>query len=283
MLERTLPLLLLFVLPAVAWCQNPLRPPKSADAAEELKRLIAARDALTTEIAQLRKATGLQQQVIVSVQVCELSLTKARNAEIDVPGFDAKWPPTYRFEDVLSARQAKELGQPSAAERDRINSMTRTLDSDVALKKLIADLKHAGAWKVLAEPTVTTLDGRPASLHVGGEFPILVAQKDGNTATQFRPYGTQLSVTPVVLGEGKLKLDLHPELSELDPSLNVTTGNVTVPGVRTRGLRTAIEMNAGETYLFSGFVQMGKSQTAPGEMEEIELIMIVRAEIVDSL
>ncbi|TWT34603.1 type II and III secretion system protein family protein [Blastopirellula retiformator] len=279
MLVRPLSLLLLFGLPAISWGQNPRPEVDQAEIspAEELQRLVTARDALTAKIDRLRKTAGLPQQVCVSVKFLELSLNEARRANLQIEGVDTKTLQPFRFAKLLfPAGQAQQVGGD-------VSTGAHLLENDQRLDKVLADLKKAGAVRLIAEPTVMSLSGRPAAFHSGGEFPILATQADGKTATQHRRYGTHVDITPVVLGNGKIKLDLHPEVSELDPKLNVTTNGVTVPGLRSRGIRTHIEMKSGQTYLLSGLVQQGKNKTADGEPEEIELVVIVKAEIVDPL
>ena len=67
----------------------------------------------------------------------------------------------------------------------------------------LKDLQTKGILEVLAEPTLTTIDGVPAKFLAGGEFPFPVVQPGsaGGTATvtiQFRQYGVKLEFTPYV-------------------------------------------------------------------------------------
>jgi len=94
-------------------------------------------------------------------------------------------------------------------------------------------LRQYNLVKVLAEPTLVTVSGRPASFNSGGEFPIPIPQGLGTTSIQFREFGTRVDFVPIVLGNGHVRLEVRPSVSELDYSRSVTLNGTTVPGIRT--------------------------------------------------
>ena len=116
--------------------------------------------------------------------------------------------------------------------------------------------------KVLAEPTLVTTSGRPASLLSGGEFPILVPGGVGTVTIQFREFGVRMEAIPTVLGNGRLRLDVAPEVSERDFSSAVTVGGVVVPGINTRRVNTQVEMNFGETIMIGGLISRRRATTS---------------------
>lgn len=108
--------------------------------------------------------------------------------------------------------------------------------------------------KVLAEPTLVTTSGRPASLLSGGEFPILVPGAVGTVSVQFREFGVRMEAIPTVLGNGRLRLDIAPEVSERDFSSAVNIQGLVVPGMNTRRVNTQVEMSFGETIMIGGLI-----------------------------
>lgn len=108
--------------------------------------------------------------------------------------------------------------------------------------------------KTLAEPTLTTTSGRPANLLSGGEFPILVPSGLGNVSIQFREFGVRMEAIPTVLGNGRLRLDIAPEVSQRDFSSAVNVNGFVVPGINTRRVNTQVEMNFGETVMIGGLI-----------------------------
>ena len=105
----------------------------------------------------------------------------------------------------------------------------------------------------MAEPTLTTLSGRPATFNVGGEIPIPVQQSVGVTTIVWHEFGTRIDFVPIVLGNGVMRLEIRPAVSEVDSSLSdPLTGT---PGFRLRRADTAVEMKAGQTLAIAGLVQ----------------------------
>ena len=109
--------------------------------------------------------------------------------------------------------------------------------------------------KILAEPQLTTISGRPASFNSGGEFPIIVPQSLGTVSIEYRQYGTRVDFVPIVLGNGNLRLEVRPQVSEIDVSRSVVINNISVPALRTRWVDTAVEMKAGQTLALAGLLQ----------------------------
>lgn len=116
--------------------------------------------------------------------------------------------------------------------------------------------------KVLAEPTLVTTSGRPASLLSGGEFPILVPGAVGTVSIQFREFGVRMEAIPTVLGNGRLRLDIAPEVSERDFSSSVNVQGIVVPGINTRRVNTQVEMNFGETIMIGGLISQKRITTS---------------------
>src|SRR5262245_28869573 len=83
-------------------------------------------------------------------------------------------------------------------------------------------LQQKSLLKTLAQPKLVTTSGRPASLLSGGEFPILVPQGLGTATISWREFGVRMEAVPIVLGNGRLRLDIAPEVSDRDFSNAVT-------------------------------------------------------------
>ena len=90
-------------------------------------------------------------------------------------------------------------------------------------------LRKQDLIKLLAEPTLITMTGRPASFSSGGRLPILVPNGLGTTTVKFEPYGTRVDFLPTVLGNGNIRLDVRPEVSEPDESRGLDVDGINVP------------------------------------------------------
>jgi pilus assembly protein CpaC len=163
-------------------------------------------------------------------------------------------------------------------------------------------LQARSVAKVLAEPQLTTVSGRPAFFNVGGEFPILVPQSLGTLSIQYKKFGTQVDFVPIVLGNGAIRLEVRPRVSEIDESRSVSINGTTVPGLRTREIDTGAEMQAGQTLAIAGLVQMRIEDDTRGvpwlsdlpffgvpfrkmteAINEIELLILVTPQLVEAM
>ena len=124
----------------------------------------------------------------------------------------------------------------------------------------VTAMKQNNLLRVLAEPNLTVMSGSQASFLAGGEYPYPVPQSGGagggsTTITiQYKQYGVQLIFTPVVLGDGRIRLHVQPEVSDLDYTHSITLQGFVVPGLTTRTTDTLVELNEGETLSLSGLL-----------------------------
>jgi hypothetical protein len=163
-------------------------------------------------------------------------------------------------------------------------------------------LQQQNVAKVIAEPKLTTVSGRPASVNVGGEFPILVPQSLGTVSIQYRKFGTQVDFVPIVLGNGVIRLEVRPRVSEIDDSRSIVINGTSVPGLRVREVDTGAEMRAGQTLAIAGLVQFRSQnqkrsilwmgdlpiigaafRNMQTQINEIELLILVTPQLVEAM
>lgn len=110
-----------------------------------------------------------------------------------------------------------------------------------------------GLIKILAEPKLLAVDGKPGSFNVGQEvpYPSGVAMS-GTTSYAFKNTGIILNFTPTILEKSnRVVLKLSPEVSEIDESLGTKYGTV---GFKTRKVDTTVELADGETLVIAGLL-----------------------------
>jgi pilus assembly protein CpaC len=129
--------------------------------------------------------------------------------------------------------------------------------------------------RTLAEPSLTAISGKKASFSVGGEYRLPSEQEvdeDGaiNRTTETVEYGIGLDFTPVVLGPGRISLDISTEVSEPTFEGSVVNANaVNVPGqtymsIRRRRASTSVELPSGGSIVIGGLVQDNIRQAMSG-------------------
>ena len=126
------------------------------------------------------------------------------------------------------------------------------------LGAIIKDLQAKGILQILAEPSLTTVDGQPAKFLAGGEFPFPVIQgSSGGTTSitiQFKQYGVKLEFTPYVNPDGTVRIKVSPEVSALDFTNAVTISGYTIPAISTRRADTEVELKNGQSFGISGLL-----------------------------
>jgi pilus assembly protein CpaC len=198
--------------------------------------------------------------VMLHTQIMEVSRTKLRELGVD---WASSWNDDFLVSSVsgLIVPGGTDTGIVSAAQETVRFGVITDNNSFFAF---IRALKQNNMAKVLADPTVVAIDGRPASFNSGGEFPILVPTGMGQVGVEFREYGTRLDFVAKVRGDGRIWLEVRPTISEIDPGRSVSLGGTSIPGLRSRFVETAVELKAGETLALAGLLQMRTESESVG-------------------
>lgn len=118
----------------------------------------------------------------------------------------------------------------------------------------IRALEGRGALRVLAQPTLTAISGQEAKFLAGGELPYYTYDEtDDNRLTRtvtFKPYGVELSFTPVVKSNGSIGLTVDTSVSEPQADFSITK----------RQASTSVELPSGTTLSIGGLLQESASQ-----------------------
>jgi len=241
---------------------------------------------------------GGVQQILLSVKVMEVSRTKLRAVGFD---FAAVNGDDFLVQSVSGLIEATGTGGGvTGLGQDTVRF--GIVDGDNAFFGFLEALRRYELGKILAEPKLVTVSGRPAFFRAGGEFPILVPQSLGTVSIEYKQFGTRIDFVPIVLGNGNIRLEVRPQVSEIDNTRSVEVGGTSVPGLRIREVETACELKAGQTLALAGLVQNRIEATNTGipvladlpyfgapfrrvreSNNEIELLILVTPQLVDAL
>lgn len=256
-------------------------------------------------------AVGGVQQVLLRVKIYEVSRTKLRQLGVDIAtigngGYfgtsvsglinNVGSTPTQSLSDTFAT------GVKSVVDTAGQTVEFAVTDGADAFVGYLDALQQKNVAKILAEPNIVAVSGRPAQFNEGGEIPIIVPQSLGNVSVEYKPFGTQVDFLPIVLGNGKIRLEVRPRVSDLDFGNAVTINNTQIPALTVRQVDTAVEMNAGQTFAIAGLIQQRTNTTNAGvplladipilgvpfrrsqdESEEVELLILVTPEFVDAM
>jgi len=111
--------------------------------------------------------------------------------------------------------------------------------------------------RILSEPNLLVKEGENASILVGGEIPIPVAQPAGATTpavtVDWKKFGVELTVEGRVLEDGQsIDLVVMPSVSSLDFGNAITVSGITLPAMRKRSAETRVQIKHGQTLVIGG-------------------------------
>jgi pilus assembly protein CpaC len=274
------------------------------DQPEHISRIVQIAEQFYSKDTVINNITvGGVQLVLLHVKLMEVSRTKLRTL-----GFD--WAKLTNGNLVVSSVSGL-ITDVTAATNGTGPVVTTTGEETFAFAigngssaffGVLEALRQDNLAKILADPTLVTISGRAAFFHVGGKFPYLVPQGNNSISTDWMDYGTRVDFVPIVLGNGRIHLDVRPEVSEPDTALGVSLGTSTIPAVKTRTAETGVEMTAGQTLAIAGLIQSRDEAVNRGlpwvselpyigalfrrvqhEYNDIELLILVTPELVEAM
>jgi pilus assembly protein CpaC len=249
------------------------------------------------------------QQVMLKVRFAEVNKTAEQQLGINFGVSDGK---SFIGSNVASNTFGASGAIPgSLAGPSTLDSSVSTLfgqgiTGNLAFQYFIQAMEQDNLLRMLAEPDLVTTSGQKASFLAGGEFPVPVPQAGGSGGTvitiDYKKYGVQLNFTPIVLGDGRIRLEVNPDVSELDFSTAVTVSGTSVPGLTERNVNTTVELAEGQTFAIAGLLQNNITAASTGlpglsdlpvlgalfrsvsyKRNETELVVLVTPVLVDAI
>ncbi|MCC6126583.1 MAG: pilus assembly protein N-terminal domain-containing protein [Pirellulales bacterium] len=256
------------------------------DKAEHVDKIIQIAQEFYPKVINNMTLGGVQ-TVLLHVKLMEVSRTKLRRCGMDWSNVSGGGTITSTVGDIASS-----VSEPA--------TFTFSLISGGDTFAAVLDcLRQDNLLKILAEPKLVTQSGRAASFNSGGEIPVPVPQSLGTVTIEWKKYGAQVDFVPIVLGNGKIRLEVRPRVSELDTARSITIQGTLIPGIRSRDADTAVELTAGQTLAIAGLVssrEEGENKGLPWISEvpylgvpfrrvksttnEVELLILVTPELV---
>jgi len=209
-----------------------------------------------------------REQVMLKVTVAEVQRDIIKQLGIDLSGALGKGTAVVNFA----------TDNPFAAALQTISG-TNVTGKFSSVSGTLRAMDRAGVIRTLAEPTLTAISGESATFLAGGEFPLpqgyaCQASVIPGTAPLcqiqigFKKFGVSLTVTPVVLGEGRISLKVMTEVSDLSSENSLTLENlgssVIIPSIRVRRADTTVEIPSGGALAMAGMIQEQTKQQING-------------------
>ncbi|MEO9935445.1 type II and III secretion system protein family protein [Rhodopirellula bahusiensis] len=272
---------------------------------DDVDKAVAITEQFYTTVINNIQVVGIQ-QVLLHTKIMEVSRTKLRQLGVDLAVLDDSFTLLNGPSGLLNV-DALGTFPDDGAILGPIGPITNS-NSNVRLnmsnnfEAVISALEEQRLVKLLAEPTVVATHGRPARFTVGGRIPTIIPGQNGQVQISYEDYGTSIDFLPFVVGPGRIRLEVRPEVSEPDPSRAVTIDGTNVTAFTTRYVETAVEMQAGQTFALAGLLQSRTESTISrtpffgslpyvGSLfrqtqelrNEIELLIMVTPELVEAM
>lgn len=240
--------------------------PEDVDTIMGIARSITSSGTTPPQIINAMRVGGVM-QVQLDVVIARVARREIRSMSIDIFDAGANHFIKHTTGGVIDIPTGSITGGPPGgvtiqnqiANANNIlpNVTLGIFNSNQAIFFWLQALRTNNLAKVLSEPHLVTLSGRSATFISGGEQAVPQVSGFGGTAgVQFVPFGTTVNFLPIVLGNGKIYLEVEPEISALDNNAGVIIpGGGLVPGRQTQHVRTAVTIETGQTLAIGGMIQ----------------------------
>ncbi len=215
---------------------------------QERQRLVSMASLVGVPVQSFLEVRDDIQQVWVDVCMVELSYNNSQELGIE---WDLGLGTSEEVIDEVLLPWELPGESPKSSSRSAFSLLVGPLWATTNLLSLL----RSGEARILASPSLLTENGKRAEFLAGGEIPV-PAELQG---VEWKSYGVGLTVTPTVLENGSIHLELQPEVSSLDWENAVQLEDAVVPGVRTRRWRTQAAVAPGKALVIGGLLSEEES------------------------
>ena len=236
------------------------------------------------------------QQILLKVKVAEVSRTKLRKLGMDWANIHGSNFVVSSIGDVIASTQA--IAGSAGIGNDTIRF--GVVNGTSSFFGFIEALQQQDMVKILAEPDVATVSGRPAQFRAGGQVPYPSSTSINGVSVSYMDTGVTVDFLPIVLGNGNIRLEVRPVVRELDEAVSIELApGVFAPGFTERKVDTGVEMKPGQTLALAGLVSQRTIASKVGfpwisdlpyfgvpfrrtknTVEDVELLIMVTPELV---
>lgn len=158
-------------------------------------------------------------------------------------------PQTGQFFNNLASTQ---FNFANVAGSNILNVAGKLFGLDVAAAFDLAE--RSGLSSTLANPNLTAISGETGEFLAGGSFPIPVSDAFGSISVQQQSYGINLRYTPEVMSDGRIRLRLRTEVSDITSQGAVRINGTEIPALLTRMAETTVELGSGQSLMIGGLL-----------------------------
>jgi pilus assembly protein CpaC len=150
-----------------------------------------------------------------------------------------------------AARVLWSAGQSTRASQEHLEGIL-DCEQDRAFVAFLESLEQTKRARIVSRPQLAALSGQPASFLVGGEAAVPAPVFLGSVGVQFEEFGTRLNFLPILLGNGRIHLEVESEVSTLDPDSALCVAGSTVAGRAIQRTKKSAELEPGQSLVLGG-------------------------------
>ena len=213
------------------------------------------------------------EQVSLEAQVMSINKTDSKNLGIEWEGSKApQYYEEYTPEKITIDAATGKITSTEPAEITRASSFNKGttggiisfgrspdgLPYEFYYAAKINALINNGKANILSKPKITTINGKEATINIGGEVPIPTLTVSDNTTTttyEYKETGIILKYTPRVNDDGYITAKIHTEVST--PTYDADTKAYRF---NKRSADTQVRLKDGETMVIGGLIGSDESK-----------------------
>jgi pilus assembly protein CpaC len=204
---------------------------------------------------------SLQAESTILIKAKLIEVRKSALRDIGVDWADVAAGPIFGTLDEFVTNENFRLVPPGVGGLGGLPLNLGTNNHYFALTTVVDSMIHLlvnrGDARLLAEPTLTCINGGHADFLVGGEVPIPVQNQDGALNVVFKQFGIILNVAPQANAAGLIRTKVGVEVSSVDKANSV----LGIPGFATRKTNTEMNVQSGEPMIIAGLFSAEDAKT----------------------
>ena len=211
---------------------------------EDMPSFLKRIEALIAEIDQTPR------QILIEAKILEITLD-------DEDSYGIEWTDFFRPGDGEGSAGTR--GLADAGTSGTSGTFVSIANSEFSL--LLSALEADGRVRTLSTPKLLALENEESSVIVGDRrgYPVTTTINQVTTESiEFLESGVILNVTPSVDHRGRIKMDIHPEVST---GVIDTSG---IPSQTTTEVTTQLLVDSGQTVFIGGLIKHTQSETRRG-------------------
>jgi pilus assembly protein CpaC len=201
-----------------------------------------------------------EQQVMLMVTVAEVNRTASRSIGLNFTIQSGK----FQFGQLSGGLITAATGAATGGITSLGGNLPTSIDNGSILLAIQA-LRTLNFARTLAEPNLTTLNGKPASFWAGGSFPVpnsVVLPGGAAQSVTYMPFGVQLNFIPYITDRDRIRLQVQASVSTRSTATTEVSGAAVPSELDERTFTTTVDLRDGQTLTVAGLINTSYGATS---------------------